>query len=337
MQVDLRSDTVTRPTADMRRAMAAADVGDDEYGEDPTVRLLQERFAELTGKQEAMFVPSGTMANQVALRCLTRPGDAVVTGRHQHVLLYEEGAGPINSGISFLPVADPLGTLEPAEVQQVIAAGDHHQPAVRLITVEDTHMAAGGRVWPMDQIDSLARLARSEGVPIHLDGARLWNASVASGVTPAARAAHATTVMACLSKGLGAPVGSLLAGPTELMDEARLARKRFGGTMRQSGVIAAAGLVALGRIDRLAEDHDKARRLALAVAERWPESGLDPASVETNIVIFSYPDPAGLLRHLADGGLAAGTVGPGRVRLVTHADVDTAGIDLACALIAKAP
>ena len=317
--------------------MADAEVGDDEYGEDPTVHRLQERFAELTGKEAAIYVPSGTMANQIALRCLTRPGDGVVAGRHQHVVLYEAGAGPINAGITFLTVDDELGVLDPGAVELTIESGFHHQPHVSLIAVEDTHMAAGGRTWPEPAVKAVAEVASAHAVPIHMDGARLWNAAVASGISPADRAAPATTVMCCLSKGLGAPVGSLLAGPGALIDEAKLQRKRLGGTMRQSGVIAAAGLVALDRIDRLADDHARARQLAEAVSERWPGIGFDPSTVDTNIVIFSPPDPDGLLRHLADGRVVAGTVAPGRVRLVTHADVDQAGIDLACRLISKAP
>ncbi len=337
MLVDLRSDTVTRPTPEMRRAMADAEVGDDEYGEDPTVQRLQEAFAELTGKQASLFVPSGTMANQVALRTLTRPGDAVATGGRQHVVVYEEGAGPINAGVTFLTVDDRDGWLAEADVEQVVESGYHHQPKVALIAVEDTHMAAGGRVWPRERMDAIAALAERRRLPVHMDGARLWNAAVASASTPARRAEAATTVMCCLSKGLGAPVGSLLAGPADLIEEAKLHRKRLGGTMRQAGVIAAAGLVALGRIDRLAEDHARARSLARAVAERWPDIGFSPDAVETNIVAFSPPDPASLLEHLADGGVRAGMVGPGRVRLVTHADVDDDGVELACRLISKAP
>lgn len=337
MLVDLRSDTVTRPTPEMRRAMADAEVGDDEYGEDPTVRRLQDVYAALTGKEDAIYVPSGTMANQIALRVHTRPGDAVVSGRHQHVVLYEEGAGPINAGVSFLTVADDAGRLDPAEVDEVIEAGHHHQPRVTLISVEDTHMASGGRVWPLEAMTELAGLAGRRGVAVHLDGARLWNASVASGRSPAERAAGATTVMSCLSKGLGAPVGSLLAGPADLIEEAKLHRKRLGGTMRQSGVIAAAGLVALGRLDRLAEDHRRAALLAVAVAERWPAIGFSPDQVETNIVAFSPPDPDRLLGHLRTGGVLGGTVAPGRVRLVTHADVDDDGIETARRLIAAAP
>lgn len=317
--------------------MAEADVGDDEYGEDPTVNRLQEAFAELLGKEAALYVPSGTMANQIAIRCLTRPGDAVVAGRRQHVVVYEAGAGPINSGITFLTVDDGDGTIDPEEVRNAIDSGEHHQPHVRMIAVEDTHMPSSGRVWPDGAMASIADLARSHAIPLYLDGARLWHAAVARGQTASERAASATAVMCCLSKGLGAPVGSLLAGPADLIEEAWIHRKRFGGSMRQAGVIAAAGLVALGRIDRLAEDHAKARRLAEAVSERWPNLALDPGTVETNIVTFESADTGAFLDHLAASGVLAGTIGPGVIRLVAHADVDDDGIERACGLIAKAP
>jgi threonine aldolase len=319
----------------MRRAMAEAEVGDDEYGEDPTVARLQEEFAALVGKAAALYVPSGTMANQIALRLHTRPGDAVVAGRSQHIVVYEEGAGPINAGVTFLTSSDRDGVLDPGDVRYSIESGHHHQPRVALVSIEDTHMASGGRIWPDPALEDLARAAA--GRPIHLDGARLWNAAVASGQTPAARARHATTVMCCLSKGLGAPVGSLLAGPADMIEEAKLHRKRLGGTMRQSGVIAAAGLVGLGRIERLAEDHARAKVLAEAVAERWGPSAIDPSTVETNIVTFTPPDPDGFLRHLAVHDVIAGTVGPGRVRLVTHADLDGDAIEVTRQLIDKAP
>lgn len=318
--------------------MAEAEVGDDDYGEDPTVNRLQEEFARLTGKEAAVYVPSGTMANQVALRTLTRPGDAVVAGARQHMVVYEEGAGPINAGITFLTVGDQAGWLQPGEVELAIESGRHHQPKVSLVALEDTHMAAGGRVWPTGAMSEITSLAAIHGVAVHLDGARLWNAAVASGMAVSERARGVTTVMSCLSKGLGAPVGSLLAGPADLIEEAKLQRKRLGGTMRQAGVIAAAGLVALeAPLERLAGDHAKAARLAEAVAERWPGIGFDPAAVETNIVIFEPPEPDGLLAHLREGGVLAQTVAPGRVRLVAHADIDDDGIDLACGLISKAP
>jgi threonine aldolase len=336
--VDLRSDTVTRPTAEMRRAMAEAEVGDDEYAEDPTVNLLQDTYAALTGKEAALFVPSGTMANQVALRTLTKPGDAVVAGRRQHVVVYEEGAGPINAGVTFLTVSDDRGALGVADVERAIESGRHYQPVVTLIAIEDTHMASGGIVWGAADLRGVAEVAGRHGVGIHMDGARLWNASVATGQSMEERARPATTVMSCLSKGLGAPVGSVLAGPGDLIEEARLHRKRLGGTMRQAGVIAAAGLVAIRtRFERLAEDHSRARRLAVRVADRWPQAGLDPEDVVTNIVVFSPPDPDAVLRHLDAEGIRVGTIAPGVLRLVTHADVDDAGIDRACEALTSAP
>jgi threonine aldolase len=336
--VDLRSDTVTRPTPEMRRAMAEAEVGDDDYGEDPTVNLLQDTYAELTGKEAGLFVPSGTMANQVALRALTRPGDAVIAGARQHVVVYEEGAGPINAGVTFLTVRDDRGGLDIEAVERAIDSSRHHQPVVTLIAVEDSHMASGGTVWETGALTAVAELAGRHQIAVHMDGARLWNSSVATGQTMKERAGVATTVMSCLSKGLGAPVGSVLAGPADLIEEAKLHRKRLGGTMRQAGVIAAAGLVAIGtRVDRLAEDHSRARKLAAAVTDRWPQAGVDPETVSTNIVVFFHPDPDVVLDHLKGAGVLAGTIGPGVVRLVTHSDVDDSGIDRACRALASAP
>lgn len=317
--------------------MAEAEVGDDEYGEDPTVQKLQEAYAELTGKEAALFVPSGTMANQVALRTLSRPGDAVVAGARQHIVVYEAGAGPINAGVTFL-TTDDSGSPDVETMERAIESARHHQPAVGLIAIEDTHMASGGTVWEMEDLDSVTKLARRHGIPVHLDGARLWNAAVASGQSMALRAAGATTVMSCLSKGLGAPVGSVLAGPADVIDEALLHRKRFGGAMRQAGVIAAAGLVAMRDFEpRLIDDHLRARRLAEAVADRWPESGCHPKRVQTNIVVFLHRQPDRLIDHLNQSGILAGTIAPGTVRLVTHGDVDDAGIDRACRALAGAP
>lgn len=337
MLVDLRSDTVTRPTPEMRRAMADAEVGDDQYGEDPTVNRLQETFAELMGKEAALFVPSGTMGNQIALRVHTRPGDAVVVGARQHIVLYELGAGPANAGVTWLAVADHDGSLDASDVERAIVGAQHHQPAVSLISIEDTHMPSGGTVWGDVELASIAAVAEHHRVPIHLDGARLWHSAVASGRSLAERASVAGTVMCCLSKGLGAPVGSLLAGPADLIEAALVERQRLGGAMRQAGVIAAAGLVALRDLDRLAEDHERARRLAAVVAERWPDAGADPKTVETNIVVFMPPDPAALIAHLRAGDVLAGTIAPGVVRLVTHRDVDDAAIEVACRALSRAP
>jgi threonine aldolase len=334
--VDLRSDTVTRPTEDMRRAMADAEVGDDGYGEDPTVNELEASYAERVGKQAAVFVPSGTMANQIALRVLAPPGTLVIAGRRQHVVAYELGAAAINAGIQFHLVDDDDGLVAAGDVRWVRDAAGHHQPPCSVVCVENTHMAASGAPWSLEQLDELAGAAGP--LAIHMDGARLFNAEVATGVEASEMAARATTVMTCLSKGLCAPVGSLLAGPAELIEAGRVERKRLGGAMRQAGVLAAAGLVGLHKmVDRLADDHRRARRLTDAVADRWPDCGLDPASVQTNIVTFAHPGTGLLLYHLRSEGVLASTIAPGVVRLVTHHDVDDDDIETACAAIGRAP
>jgi threonine aldolase len=334
--VDLRSDTVTQPTPAMRSAMAEAVLGDDDYGEDPTVRALEEAFAERLGKPAALFVPSGIMANQIAFRILTTPATAVIAGRRQHVVSYEYGAAGRNAGVQFLAVDDGDGMLDPDEVARGRASASFHQPTVSLISIENTHMAASGAPWSMERLRAVA--AAAGDVPIHLDGARLFNAEAATGVPVAAWAAPATTVMCCLSKGLCAPVGSLLAGPEDLIALARLERKRFGGGMRQAGVLAAPGLLALTTmVERLPDDHARAGRLAHAVAERWPECGLTPTSVRTNIVAFRHAEPDKLLAHLQGEGILAGTIAPLTVRLVTHHDIDDAGLERALAAVAGAP
>lgn len=334
--VDLRSDTVTRPTAEMRRAMYDAEVGDDGSGEDPTVNALEEAYAARVGKEGALFVPSGTMANQIAIRVLTRRGDLVVAGRRQHVVIYEHAAAAANSGVQFHMVDDDDGVLAPQDVAGAADAGHYHQPTPRLVCVENTHMPSGGVPWTVPALEAVA--AAAPGVPLHMDGARLFNAEVATGTSASAYAAHATTVMTCLSKGLGAPVGSVLAGPGEVMAAARVERHRLGGGMRQAGVIAAAGLVALSTmVDRLADDHVRARRLAEAVAERWPEGGCVPARVVTNIVVVRHEKPAALLEHLRGRGVLADAISPGVVRFVTHLDVDDAGIDRAVKALVDSP
>jgi threonine aldolase len=334
--VDLRSDTVTHPTPEMRRAMADAEVGDDVYGEDPTVNALEEEFARRVGMEAALYVPSGTMANQLALRLLARPGTAVFAAARSHVVIYENGAGGRNAGIQFTALADDDGLLEPGAIRWAVEAANHHYPRPGLLCLENTHMPANGRPWPLDALQ--AAVDATGGLPVHLDGARLFNAEVATGIPAADYAALVTTVMCCLSKGLCAPVGSVLAGPADVMAEARGERQRLGGGMRQAGVLAAAGLVALRTmVDRLAEDHERARRLADAVADRWPDGGCDPATIETNVVTFRHADPAGLLGHLADEGVRAGTIAPGVVRFVTHHDVDDGGVERAMKAIASAP
>jgi threonine aldolase len=332
--VDLRSDTVTRPTEAMRAAMAAAEVGDDGFGDDPTVWALQERYAGITGKEAALFVPSGTMANQVAVRVLAPAGTLVLAGRRQHVVTYEGAALGLNQVAQLHLLDDDGGTLDPAAIAHLAAGPVHGWPAPSLVCVEDTHLAAGGRPWPVERLAAVA----AAGVPVHLDGARLFNAAVATGTSPAERAATAVTVTSCLSKGLGAPVGSLLAGPADVIAEARVQRKRMGGGMRQVGILAAAGLVALDTmVERLADDHLRARLLAEAVAERWPDAGCDPADVQTNIVLFRHADPAKLLAALAERGVGAVTLGPGTIRLVTHHGIDDEALAVAVAAIRDAP
>ena len=334
--VDLRSDTVTRPTPEMRRAMAEAEVGDDVYREDPTVNALEAAFAARVGKESALFVPSGTMGNQVALRVLAEPGTIVVAGRRQHVVVHEHGGGARNAGIQFHTVADDEGALSADDVVWALDAAEHHQPRVGMVAVENTHMHAGGVPWSLEALEVVARAAR--GVPVHMDGARLFNAEVATGIPAAAYAAPVTTVMSCLSKGLCAPVGSMLAGSEDRIAAARAERARLGGGMRQAGVIAAAGLVALDRmVERLADDHRRAARLAGAVAERWPDVGCAPSRAQTNIVIFRHDRPALVLDHLRSEGVLAGTVAPRRVRLMTHHDVDDDGIERAAKALSSAP
>jgi threonine aldolase len=317
----------------MRRAMAAAEVGDDGYGEDPTVRRLEERFAELVDKEASVFVPSGTMGNQIALRLLGRPGTAVAIGRRQHPVIYEAGAAGVNGSAQLHLLDDDDGTLDPATLTELTEAAKHHWLPVSAVCIENTHMPAGGVPWPLARVTEIAAV----GVAMHLDGARLFNASVATGTPAAAYAAPAATVMCCLSKGLGAPVGSMLAGSSDLIDAARVERKRLGGSMRQAGVIAAAGLIALEQVDRLADDHRRARSLAEAVAERWPDAGLDPASVRTNCVLFHHVDTRALVAHLAHEGVKAGTIAPHVVRLMTHLDVDDDGVEQTRKALATAP
>jgi threonine aldolase len=323
----------------MRRAMAEAEVGDDVYGEDPTVNALEELFAQRLGKPAALFMPSGTMANQIALRTLSRPGTLIVAGRRSHVVAYENGAGAYNTGAQFHPVDDEGGSIGPGALAETLAAVAHHQPATSVLCLENTHMPANGAVVPVEVIADVARVAGEAGVHVHIDGARLWHAEVATGTKVAAFAAPATTVMCCLSKGLAAPVGSLLAGPADVIVAARGHRQRLGGGMRQAGIIAAAGLVALRTmVERLADDHRRAGMLADAIGDRWPMSAPERrGEVKTNIVTFAHAATDQLIAHLAAEGVRAGTIAPGVVRLVTHCDVDDDGIERARKAIATAP
>ena len=343
--IDLRSDTVTRPDAEMRRAMAEAEVGDDVYGEDPTVRRLEEEAAAAVGHEAALFVPSGIMGNQIALRLLAPPGSEVLCDRQAHVLLYEMGAMAALSGLQprALESSDGLPTPEVWEAA-LVPRGGYRVPTGAL-EVEHTHNVAGGRVFAPQRIGAVLALARRAGVPVHLDGARIFNAATALGVRAASLAAGFDTVMFCLSKGLGAPVGSVLASTGPRIAEARQIRRLFGGGMRQVGILAAAGLVALRRgPERLVEDHAKAAFLAGELAS-IPGVEIDPRAVETNIVIFRLcrgegaeeADPAGcLVRRLRDRRVLVSPMDRERVRLVTHRDVSTVEVEAAARALAAA-
>jgi threonine aldolase len=319
---DLRSDTVTRPTPAMREAMATAEVGDDVFGEDPTVVRLQERAARILGKAAALFVPSGTMGNQVCLGALTRPGDEVIAEAQAHVLLNEAGSVARLWGCQIAPVAGLRGAPPPAAVEATIREPDEHHPHTAVLSLENTHNYAGGAVLPLETVDALTALARRRGLRVHMDGARLFNAQVASGVPVARIARDADLVSVCLSKGLGAPVGSVVAGSQELISVCHRLRKGLGGGMRQAGVIAAAGLLALEEGPALlAADHRRARALAEALAE-LPGLHVDPESVETNIVFVETPDDAaGWQQRLEQRGVLAMALAPRRLRFVFHRDV----------------
>jgi threonine aldolase len=329
--VDLRSDTVTRPSAAMRKAIAEAEVGDDALGDDPTTRRLEARVAELLGKEASLFFPSGIMANQTALAVLGAWGAEVVLEQGAHIFHYEEGAAAALSGLQLRPVATSSGLLTAEEVEAAVRKGSRYFPRTRVVSVENTHLHSGGRIMPLENAAAIATAARRLTLPVHLDGARLWHACVETGHPPAAYARHADTVMVALSKGLGAPVGSMLAGEKDVIAEAWRVRRRLGGGMRQTGILAAAGLYALEHnIERLKEDHAHARSLAGAF-DAVP--GFRSARPETNIVIVEVTDPRkdieGLLGHLASRGILMLTFGAARLRAVTHLDVDGRGIERA--------
>jgi len=326
-RIDLRSDTVTRPTAAMRRAMFEAEVGDDVYGEDPTVNRLQEVAAALLGKEAALFLPSGTQANQVAVLSHAGRGEEVIVEAESHIFYYEVAGIAALAACQARPVPGHRGAMDLDRVEAAIRADDIHFPRTALICVENTHNRAGGTVLPQEHLEELSGLARRHGVPVHMDGARVFNAAVAQGRPVAEIAATADSVMFCLSKGLAAPVGSVLAGTKAFIERARRRRKLLGGGMRQAGILAAAGLVALDTmVDRLADDHANARALARGIAS---VAGLrvDLDTVQTNIVLFEVVDPAwdaaSLVAALGRVGVLCGAFGPRRIRLVTHCDVPT--------------
>jgi threonine aldolase len=327
---DFRSDTVTRPTDAMRREMARAEVGDDVLDGDPTVRRLEQRVAEWLGKDGAMFVPSGTMANQVSIGSWVRPGGEVVAGERAHLLVYEAGALGALHGAQARTLPDPDGVLDPDAVRGAIRPDNVHCPPTALVALEQTHMASGGRVVPLGALAAVADVARAAGVPVHLDGARLANAVVASGVPAERYAEVADSVSMCFSKGLGAPVGSVVAGSAEFLSRARVLRKRFGGWMRQSGILAAAALYALDHnVERLADDHALARELA-AVLDARRGISCSPEEVETNLVMAEVGDErgaSGIAAALAEHGVLAIPISPRTLRFVTHMDVSSADVE----------
>ena len=336
--VDLRSDTVTRPTPEMRAAMAAADVGDDVYGEDPTVTELERRVAELLGHEAAVFTPTGSLANQLGMRLLVAPGEEIVADSQAHVVRAELGAAATFSGITTRTWDAPRGLLDPEQVRAFVRPhGGPYLVSTTAIAVENTHNFGGGTVQPLESLQAVRAIAEENALSVHLDGARLWNAHVASGVPLHVYGAVADTVSVCLSKGLGAPVGSVLASSAARIASARVWRKRYGAGMRQVGILAAAGVYALDHnVDRLADDHARAQRLAFTIAEAVDDV-VEPERVETNIVVLDLASSGWTAPALAtaarEQGVLISALGPTFARLVTHLDVDDEAITSAAEVL----
>lgn len=330
--IDLRSDTVTKPTESMRKMAYSAEVGDDVYGEDPTVNRLEEMAAEILGKEKALFVTSGTQGNQIAALTHCRPGDEVILEANSHIYIYEVAGFSALANVQSRPIQGINGAMDPVDVKNTIRSENIHYPTTSLICMENTHNLAGGAILPLENMKAIYEVAKEHQINVHLDGARLFNASVASGVSVKEYAKYADSVQFCLSKGLGAPVGSIIAGTEEFINRARKWRKMLGGGLRQVGIIAGPGIVALEEnIDRLAEDHDNAKRLANGLANM---NGLRVENkVETNIIIVNVKDtghtPESFVEALKDQGVLAGVFGLETVRFVTHYDISSEDIDQA--------
>ena len=339
--IDLFSDTLTKPTPEMRRFMCEAEVGDEQKGEDPSVNRLQEMVAELLGKEAAVYLPSGTMCNEIALKVHTRPGDEVLADRTSHLIHFEGGGPGLLSGVLMTALAGERGVFTGAQVRAAMHPVSRYAPPTRLVSLENTSNLGGGRVWPLETVEEVGRTAKALGLASHLDGARLLNAVVASGTPARAYAAAVDSVWIDFSKGLGAPVGACLAGSRAFIQEAWRYKQAFGGAMRQAGIIAAGGVYALRHhVDRLAEDHDNARAFARGIAG-LPGIALDPAHVETNIVIFDVTAPGLTAQGLADRLLSEAQVrlsvmGETRLRAVTHLDVSRKQVDQAAEAVARA-
>ncbi len=339
LPIDLRSDTVTKPTAEMRAAMAAAEVGDDVFLDDPTVNHLQMRAAQIFRKEAALFVPSGTMGNQIAINIHTRPGQEVITEAHAHIFEFEMAAMAAISGVQARPVPTPEGILDWDRIRGAIRPKIYYRAQTGLIALENTNNMAGGTVYTKNQIDDICDRAHAVGLPVHLDGARIFNAATALNTDVASLTQSCDSVMFCLSKGLAAPVGSMLAGSREFIERARIVRKMLGGGMRQVGVLAAAGLIALEKMPgRLKEDHRNARLMAELLSEA-PALDVQPEKVQTNILMVGVSrtgfDSEGLSAVLKENGVLVSLLDPGRIRLVTHNDVDGEQIRLAAGIIKK--
>jgi len=346
--IDLRSDTVTHPTPEMREAMYHAEVGDDVYGEDPTINRLQELAAERTGKEAALFVPSGSMGNEVAILTHAGRGQAVIAGNHTHIYLYEGGGASVLGGSPVYAVNNnPDGTLDQDQLLATIAdESDEHVAATALICIENTHNWCGGKALNSEQVQAVANIAHERGLAVHMDGARIFNAAIALGQQVSTLASQVDSLMFCLSKGLSAPVGSMLVGSQEFIRRARRNRKLLGGGMRQAGILAAAGIVALEKmVERLAEDHAHCKRLAQGLAD-YPQVEVDPEQVMTNILIFrlrsaeqtplTEEEVQPFLHKAREQGVLLGTMGGGRIRAVTHYGIEEQDIETALAGIRRA-
>ncbi len=323
--VDLRSDTLTRPTPAMREVMASAEVGDDVFGEDPTINRLQEMVAEMTGKEAALFVTSGVQGNQVSINAHTCPGQEIIVDENSHIVNYESGAPALLAGVNVHPLPGKNGIITAHQVAGAIRPPDDHYPQTGLICLENTHNRGGGNVFPIDEIKRISRLAREKGLPLHLDGARLWNASVETGISLEEYGQYFDSMMMCFSKGLGAPVGSIVVGSKEFIKRAHFYRKAYGGGIRQGGILAAAAIYALEfHLPLLKDDHRRAKQLAAEIAV-LPGISLDIQTVQTNIIIFEV-DPAFLeaevlVTRLAEAGVLCFTFGLTKIRLVTHLEI----------------
>ncbi len=337
--VDLRSDTLTCPTPEMREAMMTAEVGDDVFGEDPTINRLQERMAELTGKEAALFVTSGTQGNQVAINAHTRLGQEVIVEKDAHIFNYESGAPAMLAGVQLNGLIGSHGVLTAEQVEAAIRPSDDHYPQTGLICLENTHNRAGGTIYPLEEMKRIYQLSRRYKLPLHLDGARLWNASVATGIPLREYCRYADSVMLAFSKGLGAPVGSIVVGDREFIQRAHFYRKAYGGGIRQGGILAAAALYALDHhLPLLAEDHRRTRQLAEEIAE-LPGISVDLSTVQTNILIFEV-DPARmtaeeLVARLGEQGVKMFPFGPTRVRAVTHLHITDEDIEYTVGVFKK--